>query len=114
MLFFIFFAACLCADVAFGQEPDFVEIASLTKTITSSAGFSEFVGWMIGVQVVLRGTAEGLTRISVYTETKWDNKAAAIISQAAWVLGAGLGKLGYGVPKLVVEEKTKADAKKTS
>lgn len=114
MLFFIFCAICLCADVAFGQEPDFVEIASLTKTLTSSAGFSEFIGWMLGFQIVLRGTAEGLTRISVYTETKWDNKAAAWASQAAWLLGAGLGKLGYGVPKLVVEEKAKADVKKAS
>ena len=63
---------------------------------------------MVGLQVILRGLAEGLTRISVATDAKWDNKVAAVLSQVSWFLGTMLGKFGYSVPKLVVEEAKKA------
>lgn len=50
--------------------------------------------WMLG---------ELLTRISVWTENKWDNKAAAWISQATWMIGAFSGRMGWKLPKLVIE-----------
>jgi hypothetical protein len=109
MLWFFVWAVCFSADIALGQEPEFVEqVVSIPKAISSWGGFAEVMAWMVGLQVILRGSAEGLTRISAYTDTKWDNKMAGWMSEAAWVLGTGLGKIGYGVPKLVMEEKAKA------
>jgi hypothetical protein len=111
MLMFLFVTLCCTASIALGQEPEFVEqVVSIPKAISTWPGFAEFIAWMIGLQVMLRGVAEGLTRISNYTDTKWDNKIAGWLSEAAWLLGTGLGKLGYGVPKLVVEEKAKQAA----
>lgn len=108
MLMFLFVAVCCSAGIALGQEPEFVEqVVSIPKSISNWGGFAEFIAWAIGLQVILRGVAEGLTRISAYTDTKWDNKLAGWMSEAAWLLGTGLGKLGYGVPKLVIEEKAK-------
>lgn len=56
-----------------------------------------------GLYILLWGLAEGLTRISVFTENTWDNKLAAWLSQATWILGTALGKIGKA-PKLVIQE----------
>lgn len=67
--------------------------------------WAKFLGIMVGVQMLLYGLATGLTKIAVYTDTKWDNKVAGVISQLAWVIGSFLGKFGYSVPKPVLEAK---------
>lgn len=67
---------------------------------------------VIGLQLALRGIAEALIFISAKTETETDNKIAAWISQASWVLGSLLSKFGYSVPKAILEEKAIELAKK--
>lgn len=74
----------------------------------------KMLAYVVGFQFVLYGLAEGLTRIAVLTESKFDNKIAAILSQAVWVLGSFLGKFGYSVPKKVIEAKAKEENEKTS
>lgn len=65
---------------------------------------SLYVGmWAIG---------EILTRVSVWTENKWDNKAAAWFSQATWFLGAFAGRMGWKLPKLVIEHEADKLAQK--
>lgn len=101
------------ASIALGQEAQVSEpnlFQNLIEMITSAEGLAKLVAFAIALQLFLRGMAEALTRISDYTETTWDNKAAAWLSQAAWVLGSILGKFGYGTPKLVVEEIKNKDA----
>jgi len=61
--------------------------------------------YIVGFQLALRGLAEALIFISAKTETETDNKVAAWVSQASWVLGNLLAKFGYSVPKAVIEEK---------
>lgn len=68
---------------------------------------AKIVGIVVTVQLCLYLFATALTKISVWTENKWDNKAAAYASQAAWFLGVFIGKFGYSTPKLVIEEKAK-------
>lgn len=91
------------ATTGYGQEqaqaaPGFWEL------IASGEFIAKATPLVIAGQVLLRGVAEGLTRISVLTENKWDNKLARWASDAAWISGVVIGKFGVGTPKLVVEE----------
>jgi hypothetical protein len=88
-------------ELAFGAEIDPAKLASEMPQL------QKILAIIVGVQVGLYGLAECLTRVSVWTENKWDNKLAYYISQIAWALGALLGKFGYSVPKLILEEKAK-------
>lgn len=63
------------------------------------------IAFFIGVQIMLRGIAEGLTKISVITDNSTDNKIAAQLSNAAWIMGSILGKFGYSVPSEVIADK---------
>jgi hypothetical protein len=81
-----------------------MEGLDLSKFVTDGGIIATILGIMVGVQFILYGVATGLTKIAVYTENKWDNKIAAILSQAAWFLGVFLGKFGYSIPKPVLEE----------
>lgn len=91
----------LACEYAFGQEINVEKLAGELPAL------HKVLAIMVGVQVGLYGLAEALTRVSVWTENKWDNKAAHYVGQAAWAIGALLGKFGYSVPKLVLEEKAK-------
>jgi len=97
---------------AFGQETverprDFLDI------VLSGDFLAKLIPLIIGFQVILYGIAEGLTRISVVTENKWDNKLAHGLSEVSWLIGVVIGKFGYSVPKLVVQEKDKKTSQNT-
>ena len=92
-------------DAAVELPPDMFVEKGFFETILSGEFFAKMVPIVVATQVLLYGVAEGLTRISVITEAKWDNKLAGWISEAAWVAGVLVGKFGYGTPKLVIEEK---------
>jgi hypothetical protein len=89
-----------------------MEGLDLSKFVTDGGIIATILGIMVGVQFILYGVATGLTKIAVYTENKWDNKIASILSQASWFLGVFLGKFGYSVPKAVLEEKALQMAEK--
>ncbi len=91
----------ITCEIAFGQEINVEKLAGEMPAV------HKILAIMVGVQVGLYGLAEALTRVSVWTENKWDNKAAHYVGQASWALGALLGKFGYSVPKLILEEKAK-------
>lgn len=100
------------STIALGQEAaPATETIIFLENLAKGEFWAKILGIMVGVQVMLYGLASGLTKISVYTENKWDNKIASWISQAAWVIGAFLGKFGYSIPKPVLEEKAKEIAK---
>lgn len=86
-------------------EPDYTSTDFLTKLMSLLA--SIYMGmWTLG---------EILTRISVWTDNKWDNKLAERVAQATWFLGAFCGRMGWKLPKLVIEhEAEKIVAKKTA
>lgn len=99
-------------QIALGQVPTelpllppdaFIE-HSFLETILSGAFFAKMLPVVVATQVLLYGVAEGLTRLSVLTENKWDNKASEKLSELAWLLGVVIGKFGYSTPKLVVQE----------
>ena len=92
--------------------PDAFVEKSFLETILSGDFFIRMAPIVVGTQVILYGVAEGLTRIAVVTENKWDNKLASWLSEAAWVAGVLIGKFGYSTPKLVIEEKAKEVAEK--
>lgn len=112
-LFIVLFLLSL-TQIALGQDaaapvvpPDMFIEKSFLDTILSGTFAAKALALMVAIQVLLYGLGEGLTRLSVLTENKWDNKVANWISNAAWVLGSVCGKLGYSTPKLVIEEKAK-------
>lgn len=84
-----------------------LEMVEKTEPEYSGDWMAKALGILIALSIFLRGLAEALTRVSRFTKNKWDNKLAAWISEAAWILGVALGKLGYSAPKLVIEEKAK-------
>jgi len=83
------------------EEPGFLQL------LTNGALFSKIIAFGLAVQVVLYALGEALTRVSVYTENKWDNNLAQKLSSIAWYMGLIISKFGYSVPKLVIEEKSK-------
>jgi hypothetical protein len=89
------------SSIALGQDQQspFVDIFKSWPEIMKLLAF------VAALQVFCRGLSEALTRISNYTDNTWDNKIAAYAAEAAWFLGAILGKVGYGEPKLVSQEK---------
>jgi len=98
----------LFSSIAFSQEnaPDPVDAIVALQNLDGGM-VAKIIGIAVGVQILLYGTGEALTRISKFTEAKWDNKAAEKISQAAWIMGSLISKFGYSVPKHVIEEKAK-------
>ena len=101
----------LGASIAFGQAEPAPQVGFLEQL-----GNLDFLGKILAfgaiVQLALYCTAEVLTRLSAWIDTKsptkvWVSKFAAWASEAAWFLGSMLGKVGYSVPKLVMEEKAK-------
>lgn len=60
----------------------------------------------------LRGLAEALTRLSA--RFPGVSKPAKLVSDAAWILGAFIGKWGHGEPTLVSQEKAKAAQKEVT
>jgi len=99
------------AAIAMGQEavvePVLIQSKGFIEQLGDGSFLAKLVAFGAGIQIMLYGLATGLLKISDYTDTKWDNKAAAYLSQAAWFLGAFLGKFGYSVPKPILEEKAK-------
>ena len=104
----------LGADICVAAESVAVaDQGGLAALFQSWPEFGKLMAFVLGLQIILRGLAEGLTRFSDYTDTTWDNKAAAVLSEIVWFLGAVLGKVGYGTPKLVLEESEKHSPEKT-
>lgn len=108
ILAFIFLSL---TQIALGQDaapvvpPDMWIERGFLDSILDPTFFAKITALAIAVQVLLRGVAEGLTKISELTENKTDNKIAYWTSEAAWLLGSLLGKFGYGEPKAVTAEK---------
>lgn len=102
-VFLVMIAALFPAKVALAGAD--VQLEEFLPFLSSWPEFGKVMAFVVGLQVLLRGLAEGLTRISAMTDNTWDNKVAAVFSQTAWFLGAILGKIGYGEPKLVSDEK---------
>lgn len=98
-------AEAAAPDFVTKTEPDYTSGNFLAKLMSFLTAL--YMGmWMLG---------EILTRISVWTENKWDNKAAEYVSQATWFVGAFAGRMGWKLPKLVIEhEAEKIAAKKVS
>lgn len=94
------------STIALGQDAvPVVTTSILTNPLEVWPGFMKVLAFIAALQILLRGIAEALTRISDFTETKWDNKTAGILSEISWVIGVALGKFGYGEPRLVSKEK---------
>lgn len=81
-------------------EPETVDLAA------------KFLQWLAAIYLLMWGLGEGLTRISVWTENKWDNKLAALVSQVTWFIGAFAGRMGWKLPKLVIEHEAEKIADK--
>ncbi len=98
---------------AFGADAVAPVVAVAAPALPVIPGFFDMIqhyaphmiAFFIGLQIMLRGIAEGLTKISVFTDNQWDNKAAAMLSNAAWIIGSMLGKFGYSVPSEVQADK---------
>ena len=99
MKFLIVFLSMIVASICFGQDPVFTE--EVAKEIDSTLA-TKIGAFMAGAYVFLWGLGEFLTRISIYTKNKWDNKAAHYISQALWFIGAFAGRMGWKLPKAVI------------
>jgi hypothetical protein len=99
----------LCSSSVFAADvPEMQEKAvSFLSLLTDGNMFAKIVAFGLAVQIVLYALGEALTRVSVYTDNKWDNDVAAKVSSIAWYLGLIISKFGYSVPKLVIEEKAK-------
>ena len=91
------------AAVAANPEP----VKGFLDLLMDGSFFAKVIAFMVAIQIILYALGEGLTRISVYTDNKWDNSIAEKVSSAAWILGLVVSKFGYSVPKLVIEEKAK-------
>lgn len=122
MIGIVVFVLLALTQIALGQDAAalpppalMVSEKSFLETLLSGDFVAKLIPMIVGVQILLYGVAEGLTRISVITENKWDNKLANWLSEAAWVAGVLVGKFGYGTPKLVMEEKVakKAEEQKS-
>jgi len=70
----------------------------------SAEWFAWLGGMLVSIYTLLWLLGEGLTRVSVWTENKWDNKIAAGLSSITWFLGTVLGRFGYKLPKLMIED----------
>lgn len=96
------------AQPLIAANPTPVEKAvSFLSLLTDGNMLAKIVAFGLAIQIILYALGEALTRISVYTENKWDNDLAAKVSSIAWYLGLIISKFGYSVPKLVIEEKAK-------
>lgn len=125
ILFLLFLAS---SQIALGVETS-TAIAVSATTVAETViqpnmyderGFFDFLakpdflarimGFVTAMYFFMYGLAEALTRFSVWTENKTDNKLAQWISDVTWILGSVIGKFGYSIPKLVLEEKAKVAA----
>lgn len=78
----------------------------ITKTepdYTSMDFLSKLMSILVSIYMTMWTLGEILTRISVWTENKWDNKLAERVSQVTWFIGAFCGRMGWKLPKLVIE-----------
>lgn len=103
------------SEVGFGEEAAAAlpmdSLLGFVNGLTNPEFIAKLAAFMLTLQIILRGLAEGLTKISDYTSTTWDNKIAVYASKAAWFIGVGLGKFGYGEPKAVTKEKIEQASK---
>jgi len=108
MLAFLLTIAIWCAStMAFGQEAPTDAGAILAGFLAGVPSLGKMLGFAMTLQICLRLLAELLIKISALTETNADNKVAAWVSEASWVLGLVISKFGYSVPKVIIEEKAK-------
>ena len=104
---FVLFQATIALGQAIPVEPEFVTQGGFMDLFKSWPEIGKLFAFGAAIQIGLRGLSEALLKVADMTETKWDNKVAAWASEGAWVLGVALSKVGYGVPKAVVEEAAK-------
>lgn len=63
------------------------------------------VPFIVAVMVAARGASEALLVIKDKTATNVDNKIYSVINMVSSILGKGLGYIGVGMPKKMIEEK---------
>lgn len=80
-------------------------LGSIDLSQVSTLEMAKFLLIVVVAQAILRAAAEGLMRISVTTDAKWDNQLAAALSNLTWYLGAFLGLFGIGTPKPALDDK---------
>lgn len=103
----IVIALWLSSTIAFGQEAAQGAESVIMGYLSGLPSAAKLVGFAISLQVCLRLLAELLIKVSAMTETQVDNRLAAWVSEASWVLGSLISKFGYSVPKVIIEEKAK-------
>lgn len=82
-------------------------VLAALKKFVDPAMLAQIAAGAAVLLVFMRGLAELLLWISAKTENTVDNKIAAYVSEATWLLGVLTGKLGFGTPKAVMIEKAK-------
>lgn len=104
---FIALVIWLASTIAFGQEVAASAESVITNYLSGLPSMAKIIAGAVTLQVSMRLLAELLIKISAMTETNVDNKVAAWVSEASWVLGVLISKFGYSVPKVIIEEKAK-------
>lgn len=92
--------------------PDAWVEKSFAESLLDGSFLAKLAVLMGAIYIILRGLAEGLTRISVYTENKSVGRVAKVLSDVTWFLGTFIGKFGYGTPKHVAIEQAEQLAAK--
>lgn len=106
-LFLLSVVMSVFTTLAFGQDGS--PVANLLPFLKDWPTVIKVLGFMFALQVFLRGVSEALIKLSDVLDPgiTIDNKLAGWCSEAAWVLGVVLSKVGYGVPTDVALEKAK-------
>ena len=94
--------------VAFGQEPDFVQVVDATWPNL----IQKFIPFMVASMVALRGISELMFLISEKTANKQDDTVASYLSKVTAMLGKVCAWFGVGMPSTLVMAKAEAQAVK--
>lgn len=94
--------------VAFGQEPEFVQIVDATWPNL----IQKFLPFMVAAMVALRGISELMLLISANTANKQDDVVASYLSKATGMLGKVCAWFGVGMPSTLIMAKAEAQAVK--
>jgi hypothetical protein len=115
MKFLAFLVSMLVSALAVAQEAatylgnEYIADPTLWSRFVSVAPDWLLVGipFVVAVMLAARGASEALLAIKDKTETNLDNKAYSILNMVSSILGKGLGYIGVGMPKKMIEEKAK-------
>lgn len=103
-----------CASMAFAQTVDSGSLLDLfSQENTSIASFiAKAVPFAILLMAVMRLLSEAMLKISAMTDTKEDDKWAALLGSVADRLAALFALIGIGLPKAIIMDKAETVAMK--